>query len=111
MRLRPRLTLFTILLVVTVVVFISILTLLTLRFIMRQEKTSNHLALFKNFSQTCQDALYIGDDLGIKVFSESLENSVPGLSFAIFVDRSRGARFEVVIPAIAESTSPEATGA
>lgn len=90
MRLRPRLTLFTVSLVVVVVTFMGVSTLLTLRYLLRVEKKANQLTLFNNFQQATRDALYIGDDLAIQAYSESLEKSVPGLAYAVFSDRSRG---------------------
>lgn len=90
MRLRPRLTLFTVSLVALVVAFTSVSTIVSLRYLLRQEMRANQVTLFNNFREACYDALYLGDDLGIKAYSESLEKSVPGLAFAVFVDRSRG---------------------
>jgi signal transduction histidine kinase len=49
----------------------------------------NQITLFNNFFESCQDALYLGDDLAIHSYSESLEKSVPGLTYAVFVDHSR----------------------
>ena len=90
MKLRPRLTLFTILLVVMVVAFTSITTILTLTFLLRQEMKANQITLFNNFREAVFDALYLGDDLAIQVYSESLEKSVPALAYAVFVDNTRG---------------------
>ncbi len=89
MRLRPRLTIFTISLVVLVVACTSLSTILSFRYLLRQEMKSNQQTLFQNFLGACQDVLYLGDDLAIQAYSESLEKSVPGLAYAVFVDHSR----------------------
>ncbi|OVE76517.1 hypothetical protein BVX98_05930 [bacterium F11] len=90
MKLRPRLTIFTVLLVILVVAFTSLTTVLSITYLLRREMKSNQLTLFTNFREAVFDALYLGDDLAIQVFSESLETSVPELAYAIFVDQSRG---------------------
>jgi len=89
-KLRPRLTLFTILLVVMVVAITSITTLLSVRFLLTREMKSNQMTIFNNFREAVFDALYLGDDLGIQAFSESLEKSVSSLAYAVFVDKTRG---------------------
>jgi signal transduction histidine kinase len=89
MKLRPRLTIFTISLVVLVVTFTSLSTIISFRYLLRQEMKSNQLTLFNNFREANQDALYLGDDLAIQAYSESLEKSESGLAFALFVDHSR----------------------
>lgn len=89
MKLRPRLTVITILLVIVVVAFTSLSTIFTLHYLLQQELKTDQLSVFDNFRESCQDALYRGDDLGIKVVSRSLEKSVQGLAYAIFVDHLR----------------------
>lgn len=89
MRLRPRLTLFTISLVVAVVAFTSISAIFSFRYLLRQQMKNSQITFFNNFKGACQDALYLGDDLAIQAYSESLEKSVAGLSYAMYVDHSR----------------------
>lgn len=91
MKLRPRLTLFTAVLIIFSVTLIGITTHLSLRYALRQESSSTQRTLFRNFHQSVYDALYLGDDLAVRSASESLEKSVDGLAFATFVDESRGA--------------------
>ncbi|MCB4757145.1 MAG: HAMP domain-containing histidine kinase [Elusimicrobia bacterium] len=89
MKLRPRLTLFTILLVAAVVVATSLSTILSFRYFLRREMTSNQKNVFNNFQQACRDALYMGEEGTIVAHSESLERSVPGLAYAVFADDSK----------------------
>jgi len=89
MKLRPRLTLFTVLLVILVMTFTSLATLFSLRYLLKKEMKSNQLTHFNHFFEVCHDNLYVGDDLGVTTYSESLEKSVPGLAFALFNDNSR----------------------
>lgn len=72
-----------------VVACTSVATILSLRYYLRNEMRTNHLTLFNNFREACEGALYLGDDLAIQAYSESLERSVPALGFAVFVDESR----------------------
>ncbi len=51
--------------------------------------SSNQTSFFNNFLEACEDAIYLGDDFSIQGYSESLEKSVPGLTYAVFVDHSR----------------------
>ncbi len=90
MKLRTRLTLFTVLLVLGVVAVTSFTTVISLRYFLRREMKLNQITWFNNFRRACEDALRIGDDLAIQAFSESLEKSVPELAYAVFVDESRG---------------------
>ncbi len=89
MKLRPRLTYFTVSLILVVVAFTSISTVLSVRFFLRREMKTNQLTWFNNFRGACTDALYLGDDLAIQAYSESLEKSIPELAYAIYVDDSR----------------------
>lgn len=89
MRLRPRLTLFTISLILAVVAFTSLSTVLSLRYFLRREMTYNQLTWFKNFHRACADGLYLGDDLGIQAYGESLEKSIPEMAYAVYVDNTR----------------------
>lgn len=90
MRLRPRLTFFTIFLVLAVVAFTSLTTILSLRGFLREETKANQITWVNNFKRTCEDALYLGDDLAIQAYSESLEKSIPELAYALFQDQTRG---------------------
>jgi HAMP domain-containing protein len=89
MKLRPRLTLFTIVLVALVVSITSVTSVFSLRYVLERDMESNQRTLFKNFQSASHDALYLGDDLAVQSYSESLERSVPGLAYAVFVDDSR----------------------
>lgn len=117
MKLRPRLTLFTVFLVVVVVGSTSVATIFSFRYLLRQEMQSNQLSFFHNFLEACQDALYLGDDYAIQGYSESLEKSVPGLAYAVFVDHTRAGirlggvesleRFKRNVPKCASDTDGE----
>lgn len=50
---------------------------------------ANQITWFNNFRGACLDALYLGDDLAIQAYSESLEKSIPELAYAVYVDESR----------------------
>jgi methyl-accepting chemotaxis protein len=88
-RLRPRLTIFTISLVVLVVACASLSTILSFRYLLREEMKTTQQTHFQNFLGACRDVLYLGDDLAIQAYSESLEKTVPALAYAVFVDHSR----------------------
>jgi hypothetical protein len=89
MKLRPRLTLFTALVIGFTLSLISVTTLYSLRYVLEKESAETQRTLFQNFRESTQDALYLGDDLAVRSSSESLERSVAGLAFAVFVDESR----------------------
>ncbi len=89
MKLRPRLTLFTALVIGFTLSLISVTTLYSLRYVLEKESAETQRTLFQNFRESTQDALYLGDDLAVRSSSESLERSVAGLAFAVFVDDSR----------------------
>lgn len=89
MRLRPRLTLFTVSLVLLVVLVTSFATMFSLRYFLRREMKASQLTWFNNFREACEDALYLGDDLAVQAYSESLEKSIPELAYAVFQDASR----------------------
>lgn len=71
------------------VAFTGVSTVITLRHFLRGEMRTNQETWFTNFHSACTDALYLGDDLAIQAYSESLERSVPELAYAVFVDNSR----------------------
>lgn len=89
MKLRPRLTLFTALVIGFSLTLIGVTTLYSLRYVLERESAETQRTLFQNFREATQDALYLGDDLAVRSSSESLERSVNGLAFAVFVDESR----------------------
>ncbi len=86
MKLRPRLTIFTLSLIVAVVAVTSVSTVLAVRSFMRREMKANQLTWFDNFHRATEDALYLGQDLAVRAYSESLEKSVPELAYAVYVD-------------------------
>jgi signal transduction histidine kinase len=59
---------------------------------MRREMKANQLTWFDNFRTACNDAVYLGEDLAIRAYSESLEKSVPELAYAVWVDETHGTR-------------------
>ncbi len=117
MKLRPRLTFFTVFLVALVVGISSVITVLSLRYVLGNEMESTQRTLFNNFFEASHDALYLGDDLAVQGYSESLERSVTGLAYAVIIDRSRSGvqlggleslqRFKRVQPKCAPSTGAE----
>ena len=90
MKLRPRLTIFTVFLILAVVAVTSVSTVLAVRTFMGREMKANQLTWFDNFRSACSEGLYLGDDLAIQAYSESLEKSVPELAYAVYVDETRG---------------------
>ena len=91
MKLRPRLTIFTVSLVIVVVAFTSLSTVFTLRFLLHRELVTSQARLFHNFLRSVQDAVYVGDPASIVATSESLEKTASGLAYAVFVPE-RGKR-------------------
>lgn len=90
MKLRPRLTLFTVSLILAVVAVTGVSTVFAFRTFMQREMKANQLTWFDNFRNAVSDATYLGDDLAIQAYSESLEKSVPELAYAVFVNETRG---------------------
>jgi len=89
LKLRPRLTLFNISLVLIVIVATGIFTAISLRYFLLQEMKADQMTWFNNFKKACLRAEYLDDDLAVRSFSESLEQSVPELSYAVYVDHYR----------------------
>lgn len=103
------------------VVLTSISTVVSFRFLLQREMKSSQLTLFKNFYSATRDALYLGDNPAISTHSESLEKSVQGLTYAVFLDHSRAGermggieslqRFKRRTPNCPESSLRSSTGA
>lgn len=85
MKLYPRLTLLTVSLVSAIMLLTVFAMAASLRFFLRSEFKSNQLIWFSNFRDMCADSIRKGDAETIRLFSESLEHSIPELDAAVFV--------------------------
>lgn len=69
--------------------FTALSTIFSLRRFLRNEMKTTQETWFSNFRGATGDALYLGDDLAIQAYSESLEKSIPELAYAVFSDNTR----------------------
>jgi signal transduction histidine kinase len=89
MKLRTRLTLFTVLIMTLVVAGTSASTVFLLRKLLFAESRNNQKTLLDNFRKVCEEARVTGEDLTLYNYTETLRKSVPGLVYAAFVDTER----------------------
>lgn len=89
MKLRTRLSLFTVLLMSLVVAGTSASTVYFLRKLLFEEARANQLALLNNFKKVCEEALITHDDVLLFNYTNSLSKTVPGIVYAAFVDVDR----------------------
>jgi signal transduction histidine kinase len=88
-KLRSRLSLFTVLIMTFVVAGTSLSTVYFLRLLLFQETRVNQRALLNNFRKVCEEALITHDDVLLFNYLNSLTKTVPGLVYASFVDTDR----------------------
>ncbi|MFN0118313.1 MAG: ATP-binding protein [Elusimicrobiota bacterium] len=91
MKLRARLTSFTVFLVLLVLIFSTAVSVFTIKYFLSNEVQITQQTWIGNFKKTLEESLYSGDDLAIQSYGETLERTIPELGYAVFVDQSRGA--------------------
>ncbi len=89
MKLRARLSLFTILIMSLVIMGTSVSTMFWLRKLLLAENQANQKTLLNNFRKVCEEALITHDDVLLFNYITSLKKTVPGLVYAAFVDTER----------------------
>lgn len=86
MKLRARLTIFSVLLIVVLVAGISAGTIFFLRKLFRAELQQNQYTTLMNFRQVCEEAEEVRDPIIASNYVKTLEKTVPGLAYAVFVN-------------------------
>jgi signal transduction histidine kinase len=86
MKLRARLSLFTGLIILSLVGGISISTILLLRKVFLTEVRLNQETTLKNFSRVCEESLVLRDPVIIANYVDSLNKSLPGIAYATFAN-------------------------
>jgi len=86
MKLRARLTIFSVLLIVVLVAGISAGTIFFLRKLFRAELQQNQHTTLMNFRQVCEEAEEVRDPIIASNYVKTLEKTVPGLAYAVFVN-------------------------
>ena len=84
MKLRARLSLFTVLIIASLVGGISLSTLFFLRNLFVVDSASSQKTLLASFQRVCEEAVESSDPVIASNFIKSLEKSVPGLAYAAF---------------------------
>ena len=87
MKLRARLSLFTGLIIVSLVGGISISTLVLLRKVFLTEVQSMQEATLKSFARLCDESLVLRDPVMVVNYVDSLNKSLPGLAYAAFANQ------------------------
>lgn len=93
MKLRARLSIFSVLLIVVLVAGISAGTIFFLRKLFRAELQQNQHTTLMNFRQVCEEAEEVRDPIIASNYVKTLEKTVPGLAYAVFVNE----RLELMI--------------
>ena len=89
MKLRTRFVLFSVFLTAVVVVGTSYSTLYFLKKLVLQEMESNQKTLLENLKKVCEESQISKDDIFAYNYVKSLEKTVKGLAYAVFVDTQR----------------------
>ncbi|HRY30374.1 MAG TPA: HAMP domain-containing sensor histidine kinase, partial [Elusimicrobiota bacterium] len=89
MKLRTRLSLFTILIMTLVVAGTSTATVFFLRKLLYAEARNNQKIALNNFRKVCEESLITHDDVLLFNYINSAIKTVPGLVYATFVDTDR----------------------
>ncbi|HOW27877.1 MAG TPA: HAMP domain-containing sensor histidine kinase [Elusimicrobiota bacterium] len=89
MKLKTRLSLFTILMMTFVILGTSISTVYFLRLMLFDEIRNTQKNVLNNFRKVCEEALLTHDDVLLLNYINSLKKTVPGLVYAVFVDIDR----------------------
>lgn len=87
MKLRARLSLFTGLIILSLVGGISISTLVLLRKVFLSEVRFNQKTTLDNFARVCEESLVLRDPVIIANYVETLNKSLPGLAYAAFANQ------------------------
>ena len=87
MKLRARLSLFTGLIILSLVGGISISTLILLRKVFLAEVRSNQETTLKSFARLCDESLVLRDPVMVVNYVDSLNKSLPGLAYAAFANQ------------------------
>jgi signal transduction histidine kinase len=87
MKLRARLSLFTGLIILSLVGGISVSTLILLRKVFLAEVRSNQETTLKNFARVCDESLVLRDPVIVAHYADSMKKSVPGLAYATFANQ------------------------
>lgn len=87
MKLRARLSLFTGLIILSLVGGISVSTLVLLRKVFLAEVLSNQETTRKNFARLCEESLVLRDPVMVVNYVDSLNKSIPGLAYAAFANK------------------------
>lgn len=93
MKLRARLTIFSVLLIVVLVAGISAGTIFFLRKLFRDELQQNQHTTLMNFRQVCEEAEEVRDPIIASNYVKTIEKTVPGLAYAVFINE----RLELMI--------------
>ncbi|MBK6880245.1 MAG: HAMP domain-containing histidine kinase [Elusimicrobia bacterium] len=93
MKLRARLTIFSVLLIVVLVAGISAGTIFFLHKLFRDELQQNQHTTLMNFRQVCEEAEEVRDPIIASNYVKTIEKTVPGLAYAVFINE----RLELMI--------------
>jgi len=89
MKLRTRLALFSIFLTTIVIGGTSFSTLYFLKSLVLKEIQANQEILVQNLAKVCEESLLISDDILAHNYVTSLQSTIKGLAYAVFVDSNR----------------------
>ena len=90
MKLRTRFVLFTVFLTSLIIAGISYATLYFLKALVLQEIETSQISVAQNLRKVCEESLITKDDILAYNYVSSLQKTVKGISFAVFVDTQRG---------------------
>jgi signal transduction histidine kinase len=90
MKLRTRFVLFTIFLTSIVIAGVSYSTLYFLKALVLQEIESSQTSVAQNLKKVCEESIITKDDILAYNYVNSLQKTVKGIAFAVFVDTKRG---------------------
>lgn len=85
MKLRARLSLFTVLIIVTLVAGLSVSTLFFLRKLFAAESEAAQKTLLAGLERVCMESIESSDPVIATNYVKSLSTTVPGLAYAVFV--------------------------
>ncbi len=90
MKIRARFALFSIFLTAVIVFGTSFASLYFLKALVLKEIQTSQVAVVQNLKKVCEESLISRDDILIINYISSLQRTVRGLAYAVFVNKQRG---------------------
>jgi len=115
MKLRARLSLFTGLIILSLVGGISVSTLVLLRKVFLTEVRSNQEMTLRSFARVSEESLVLRDPVMVVNYVDSLSKSIPGLAYAAFVNQELSriiggtSTFQEIYPYFSHAVEPGLT--